>query len=60
MFLRSIELYEVHSTCAYNECMFYAPVLLKITAEAIKQQVGANFLLQVWRKGGKCLFELPL
>jgi hypothetical protein len=40
--------------------MLYAPVLLKITAEAIKQQVGANFLLQVWKKGGKCLFELPL
>lgn len=30
-----VDLYEVHSSCAYNECMQYAPVLLKITSQAI-------------------------
>ena len=56
----SIELYEVHSTCAYHEGMLYTPVLVKINSKEVRLNMGANYLLQVWKKGGKKVFEKPL
>jgi hypothetical protein len=40
--------------------MQYAPVLLKINSVVIKKAMKANYLLQVWRKGGRKVFERPL
>ena len=40
--------------------MLYTPILLKINAQAIKAHEGANYLLQIWKLGGKKVFEKPL
>lgn len=53
-----IDLYQVHSTCYYNETMPYCPLQVKIVHDEIKKaQGGAQYLLQVWKRGGKKVFE---
>lgn len=52
-----IELYEVHSTCSFHENMTYSPVLLKINHATIKNNLRANYILQVWKQGGRKVYE---
>ena len=55
------DLYEFHSSCYYNETMPYCPVQVKLVHNDIKQSHnGAQFLLQVWKRGGKRVFEKAL
>ena len=54
------KLYEVMHSCQYNEKGAYCPVQLRVVNEAIKEQIGKEFLLQVWNKRGQMLFEKQL
>jgi hypothetical protein len=54
------ELYTIKSTCYNHENMDFCPVLVQISNEIQKFHNGAKFLLQVWTKDNKKIYEKPL
>lgn len=55
-----IELYTIKGTCHYHENMNYCPILVQIQNEIVKYHNGAKYLLQVWSKDNKKVYEKPL
>lgn len=47
-------------TCAYNAQMEFIPFLIEIGPKAKVYYENYNYLLQVWTKGGKLIFEQKL
>ena len=55
------ELYEVLSSCQYNEESDFCPILVRIVDDEIcKNNNNFRYLLQVWTKKGDMVFEKPL
>lgn len=48
------------ATCSYNECMEYAPVLIKISDKIKRLHSNHNYLLQCWDHFGTKVFQLKL
>jgi hypothetical protein len=54
------DLYKAKSSCAYNNMMNHQPIQFQIMEPYLKQEYNGNFLLQVWNKHGKVVFETVL
>ena len=55
------KLYTVMASCLYNEANYFCPVLVKVNDPKILQQTHQKeFLLQVWTREGKMIFERAL
>ena len=50
----------MHSSCIYHEEMDYCPILVEIKSPDIQKNKNCKYLLQVWKKGGKKVYEKPL
>ena len=55
-----LELYDVVDTCSYHEKLPYSTVLHKINSDKIRENFKANYLVQVWKHGGKKVYEQAL
>lgn len=54
------ELYTLLGTTFYNARMDYVAVCLQIKEPILQQIYNGEFLLQVWKRGGKKIFEIVL
>jgi hypothetical protein len=54
-----LEIIRVVKTCAYHSDMPYCPVILEIVNEDLQHQqmIGGKFLLYVYNKHGKTVYE---
>lgn len=55
-----IDLYRVVGTCYLNEQMEYCPILVQINHTLLRKEYDAEYLIQVWDRQGRKVYERPL
>ena len=60
LFLKSLELYQLVSTCTFHAQMPYCPVLVKVTEGLQKYYDNYKYLLQIWDEESNMVSQTTL